>query len=219
MNNTYYRLQLPNNDGTKTTVITEDVQRGNLKEVRTVNESYYVKSNTKDPSTGIETIELLYAQIIDLVETVTGNGTYTETVTYNFPERGNLQRYYSGYGWYTTSNNTRISSLGLKDPTPINETRMLSLVDEYPERNFFTRSIQRQIFSNEVQIESMEWSYFDASNNQVSVEFTYDSPFDLMQDYTLTNGSVVKRQKYFLSECYSKNFPFSVNVLFLQLIE
>ena len=219
LNNTYYRLQLPNNDGTKTTVITEDVQRGNLKEVRTVNESYYVNSYTKDTSTGIETIELLYAQIIDLVETVTGNGTYTETVTYNFPERGNLQRYYSGYGWYTTNNNTRISNLGLKNPTPINETRMLSLVDEYHERNFFKRSIQRQSFINQVQIESMEWSYFDASNNQVSVEFTYDSPFDLMQDYTLTNGSVVKRQKYFLSECYSKNFPFSVNVLFVQLIE
>ena len=224
-NGIYYRLQLSTNGGTKKTVITEDVQRGTLKEQRSVKESYYVKSHTKDPSTGIETIELLYAQIIDLVETVTGNGTYTETTTYTLPDTADLQHYERRSGrmqWYTSNNNKNINiknSLTLIDQDSINETRMLSLVDEYPERNFFTRSIQRQSFSNEVQIESMEWSYFDASNNQVSVEFTYDSPFDLMQDYTLTNGSVVKRQKYFLSECYSKNFPFSVNVLFLQLIE
>lgn len=222
LDNSCYRIRLSNNC-TKTTVVTEAVDRGTLKEQRSVKESYYVNSYTKDTSTGIETIELLYAQIIDLVETVTGKGTRTTTVTYTLPTSTRLQRYTTYYGggyWANQQNNMNPNTLNPKQPAPkIEEVESLSLVDEYPERNFFTRSIQRQSFSNKVQIESMEWSYFDASNNQVSVEFTYDSPFDLMQDYTLTNGSVVKRQKYFLSECYSKNFPFSVNVLFVQLIE
>ncbi len=222
----YYRIELSTNGGTKTTVITEEVQRGNLKEVRTVNESYYVKSHTKDTSTGIETIELLYAQIIDLVETVTGNGTYTETTTYELADDAVLQHYENAsYFWWSpdmqwVNKNTSVNTLDIDDTETITKTDVpLTLVDKYHNENYFKRNITRQSFINQVQIESMEWSYFDASNNQVSVEFTYDSPFDLMQDYTLTNGSVVKRQKYFLSECYSKNFPFSVNVLFVQLIE
>jgi len=222
LDTSYYRIRL-SNDCTKTTVVTEAVSRGNLIEERSVNESYYVENYSKDSSTGIETINLLYKQTVDLVETVTGEGTRTITVTYTLPTSTRLQRYATYYGggyWSTQQNDMNPNTLNLKQPDPvIEEVESLSLVDEYHDENYFKRNITRQSFTNQVQIESMEWSYFDASNNQVSVEFTYDSPFDLMQDYTLTNGTVVRRQKYFLSECYSKNFPFSVNVLFVQLIE
>ena len=217
-NNTYYRLTFKRNSPAKWhTRIKKDILRGTLKEQRSVKESYYVDSYTKDTSTGIETIELLYAQIVDLVETVSGKGTYTKTTVYEFPDDATLQ-VYNNNKW-SNANKDDFTSENIKFQETVTENTDLVIIDEYHERNFFTRSIQRQSFTNQVQIESMEWSYFDASNNQVSVEFTYDSPFDLMQDYTLTNGSVVKRQKYFLSECYSKNFPFSVNVLFVQLIE
>ena len=222
-NGAYYRIYASGSK--KYDLITEDVQRGNLIEERSVNESYYVVDYSEDEN-GIETINLLYKQTVDLVETVTGNGTYTETEKYEFSDGAVLQHYEntSDYSWWPymewVNKSTSVNTLNIDYPDTVTETDVpLSLVDEYHDENYFTRNITRQSFTNQVQIESMEWSYFDASNNQVSVEFTYDSPFDLMQDYTLTNGTVVRRQKYFLSECYSKNFPFSVNVLFVQLIE
>ena len=102
-----------------------------------------------------------------------------------------------------------------------------SLTEEY-----IKRTIDRSFNYDDITIESVTWQQRDAagnpkydSNNKPIVD-TYvhnKNPLTFFKEETGTdtNGDTITAnvQKLYLSQCYSKNYPFYVNVVFEQVLE
>ena len=231
LDESYYRLTI-NGNIDRYLVTTENVTHGTLMEERTVTESYFVESVDYDSATGEDVIVLKFHENINLKETVIGPGTYTEryrlftednskATNFNYTVQQYRRRNNNGnYAWRDPSNGESANDIikNLNDlPIHTSDTKDLEIVDNFPEDNYIYRTIRRKSNYVNIQIESMNWSYLDSNNTPVPVTFTYDSPFNLFRQATI-DGQLVNQQQYFISQCYSKNYPFSVNILFEQLI-
>jgi hypothetical protein len=87
------------------------------------------------------------------------------------------------------------------------------------EKQLIKRYIERSSNYNSIIIENVLWAKRDASGNALYVDgvlqtdsYTAENPLNL---FKLESG--VSVQQYFFSQCYSKNYPFYVNVIFEQI--
>lgn len=83
-------------------------------------------------------------------------------------------------------------------------------------------TISKKGSSTTIQIESIKYTVSEKDENGNSVDTEYvlsgaGEKFSLFETVQGKNGESVSKQKYYLSQCYSKNYPLTVNVIFEQL--
>ena len=225
-NQGYFRIKVDPATSKRYTNVATTISTGALHEEINVTETYKVRSVEILP-TGQEKIILEVHEDVDYLERVTGTATKTTGVKYEFDYlMGNIEEYVTT-GWWWNQRNEWTTYTGLDfsihnmvytDPTETEVFENYNLDDYYNEDNYIIKTIVREEHTTEIKIESIEWSVMNEHGVFEDVTFTYDSPFNFYQNYTTPGGAVVEREKIFLSQCYSKNYPFSVNVLFTQLL-
>ncbi|MBQ7224862.1 MAG: hypothetical protein IJX06_04865 [Clostridia bacterium] len=96
-------------------------------------------------------------------------------------------------------------------------------VSAEPITEHIKRYINRSFNHSDIIIEGVEWAQRDAAGNAIYIDgvlqvdnYTESNPLELYRQET--EGSVTKDvQHYYLAKCYSKNYPFYVNVVFEQI--
>ena len=116
---------------------------------------------------------------------------------------------------------------------PVYEEKTTPIIVKYdPVTEHVDRTITREFNHTKIQIEKLVWDGvgadgfnpedFDANGEEYN-EFTEANPLKLYLSQNGPNGSggthTVDVQKIYLSQCYSKNYPFYVNVIFEQYLD
>lgn len=109
----------------------------------------------------------------------------------------------------------------LQDETTTAELRETkSFKDTSSEVEYIERAIQREYHYSDITLTEVSMPETDADGNAVlengvqkKIYYTAASPLELFQSQ---NG--VSVQKYYLSQCYSKTYPFFVNTIFEQIL-
>lgn len=107
-----------------------------------------------------------------------------------------------------------------------------NIVNYAPVTEHVNRTITRSFNYTKIKIEKLIWDGVVAdgfnpeeldANGEVYNEFTEANPLKLYQSQKGPNGSggthTVDVQKIYLAQCYSKNYPFYVNVIFEQYLD
>lgn len=174
------------------TVTTTTTVTRTITETGFIYRGYYLKSgNTLDywGSTGIEND--LKQKLIEINETATNE--------------------------YLTENKFSIEKLNVEKESysdvkssPITETSTENNVTESISTNYeyFQRNIKRYYTYNDIKIEKVFWSKNDENNNTLKIEYDSNNKLNFYDN----NGL----QILYLSQCYSKSYPFFVNVMFEQ---
>ena len=225
-NQNYFRIKVDPKTSKRYTAVSEKITEGPLIETINVSQSYKVRSVEILP-TGQEKIVLEMHETVDTTEIVKGEAVRTTGVKYNFDYiMGNIEQYVK-----TTGKNPKetwqkynrgdfdIFRMVYREPSSIEYVPNCELEDNFHEDSYYVKTIIREEHSSNIKIESVEWSVEQEDGSFKPVTFTYDSPFVFFEKYLTPGGQVVDRERIFLSQCYSKNYPFSVNILFEQLIE
>ena len=218
-NQNYFRIKVDTNTSLRYTAVSEKISTGSLTETIDVSQSYKVRSVEILPN-GQEKIVLEMHETVNTTETVKGDAIRTTGVKYNFDYiMGNIQQYGRRNWQNYNAGDFDIFRLVYRDPEEMLYFTDYELVDTFYEDSYYVKTIIREEHSSKIKIESVEWSVEQEDGSFEPVTFTYDSPFVFFEKYLTPGGQVVDRERIFLSQCYSKNYPFSVNILFEQLIE
>lgn len=106
-------------------------------------------------------------------------------------------------------------------PTTTTETQWQYSVAEY-----YKRVLTRAYKVPDITVTSVTWKQTDDSGNTQSISYDKDSKLNMFaaakddagNTITDTSGNVVNVQIYYMSQCYSKTYPFYVNVIFEQIL-
>lgn len=174
------------------TVTTTTTVTRTITETGFIYRGYYLKSgNTLDywGSTGIEND--LKQKLIEINETATNE--YLTENKFSI-EKLNVEK--ESYSDVKSSPITKTS-------TENNVTESISTNYEY-----FQRNIKRYYTYHDIKIEKIFWSKNDENNNTLKIEYDSNNKLNFYDN----NGL----QILYLSQCYSKSYPFFVNVMFEQ---
>lgn len=80
---------------------------------------------------------------------------------------------------------------------------------EYDNTDYIIRELQRDISRVDIMVEEVTTTIIDGEGKPQVVRYTQSNPLEMFGDDGL--------QKIYLSQCYSKNYPFYVNVIFEQV--
>ena len=198
------------------------IKQGTLTTNTVHNETFKVKSVEEDPLTGYDKIVLEVTDAYTITASVTGNLTnitktkYTITVD-KIEER---IRYYNVYFYWgeTTTNAAGFPDDKINTYFPSYQDSIIEQdtgtshtinFDPFPQAEYFIRTIDRTTSRTNIQIESVKWVTEGTDGVDVDEYFTEDNPFKLFDANSI--------QKRYLAQCYSKNYPFYVNVIFEQV--
>ena len=203
---TNYRLILYDVESSTTTKT--EIEASALESVRTTEE---IGSVSVDGTTvTLEIVKTTSKEYID----VEGTQTVTEITTYSYSSY-TAQSYYR-WGWYNDNKFEPNKADTIFDndnhtiqlPSVITTEPVSSLEGE-SETTSFTRTIRR-VYNEAVTLTAtnVTRNITDSSGNIDTVSYPAGSPFKFYGENEI--------QKFFISQCYSKNYPLTVNVLFEQ---
>lgn len=217
--NKYYKVTFKiEKNITKKTVI----KQGTLTTNTVHNETFKVGSVTHDPLTGHDVIELYVTDAYTITATVEGNLTNITETKYTITVDKIEERigYYNVYFYWAETNpnaagfpNDKINTYfpSYQDSIIEQDTGASDTIKATPftRAEYFIRTLDRTTNRTNIQIESVKWIKEGADGVDVDEYFTEDNPFKVLD----ANGI----QKRYLAQCYSKNYPFYVNVIFEQV--
>ena len=191
-------------------------------ETRKIVATAYKNTRTTETITGVETsadgtVTLTIKRTVHVeYADVTGIETVYSETKYTNKEWGTPQYYKTGNnsGWQNATGNNKITDTN-SDKIPPTDTEAdpkeeaITSLDATETTVTFTRTIQRVYdTATTITAKSVSRNVADSDGNLTAVSYPIGSPFTLYD----SNGI----QKFYLSQCYSKNYPFTVNVLFEQ---
>lgn len=209
---------------------------GTLTREVTETEDIYVLGDTiTNPETGKKfpdpTLEKVYLRVkySDTISSAAVTGSVTKTVattyTYNITMQKREWSYYGGYTYndYTPNDDERQAILKLLygellTNSSVETTEDVSVdLGKSSSVRYQLRDITRNILRSTMTIDNIKWVTFDGKGNTavdadgkiIYQNFDESSPLKLYGDDGL--------QDYYLSPCYSKNYPFYVDVIFEQI--
>lgn len=159
---------------------------------------------TEKPTTGMtetinQTIKITTQKTIN-----TSGGESTTTTLYNTADfTGTFQRRYGQY-WYRVSNGLPNQ---LKTETKVSIPAG-TVTDTLPDVTYSREIVRVTSYAESITFKKVYRRVEDAEGNVTQKEYSEGNAFELF------DGNI---QKYFLSQCYSKSYPFKVNVYFEQL--
>lgn len=189
-----------------------------------------------DAVTEIETIEKTYSYTRTLtlhgsVYKAYHNGTKNDRKPINASNAQNYTGTLSGYTlntfvWnYDGVEDVEFDLEETSSSGPVyEEVTTPSIVKYAPVTEHVDRTITRSFNHTKIKIEKLIWdgvgaNGFDPEDN----EFTAANPLQLYLSQNVPNGSggthTVDVQKIYLAQCFSKNYPFYVNVIFEQYLD
>jgi len=182
-----------------------------------INATAYKNTRTTETITGVETsadgtVTLTIERTVH-VEYADVNGTQTTTtdITYNNIEYQSQSRNNTNTSNWQDQSTEYIDKDNPPAPTPYSTSKEepVTSLDSTETTVTFTRTIQRVYdTATTITAKSVSRNVADSDGNLTAVSYPIGSPFTLYDP----NGI----QKFYLSQCYSKNYPFTVNVLFEQ---
>lgn len=193
-----------------------------------------------DAVTEIETIEKTYSY----TRTLTLHGSvykaYHNGTRYDYKPSASTARNYTGtnIGGYTLNElvwdydgvedvEFDLEETSSSDPV-YEEVTTPNIVNYAPVTEHVDRTITRSFNYTKIKIEKLIWDGvgadgFNPEDFDANGEFTEANPLKLYQSQNGPNGSggthTVDVQKIYLAQCYSKNYPFYVNVIFEQYLD
>ena len=235
VNNPAYRVTINNIKKSTTTSYSMDL--GTVTREITETEDIYVLGDTiTNPETGKKfpdpTLEKVYLRVKyeDDISSASVTGpivkTVTTTYTYNITmEKKNDKD--NKYNSYTPSDEEKIALLkllvdaneGWANTSVSTSTEDLTVdLGKSSSVRYQLRDITRNILRSTMTIDNIKWVTFDASGNTA-----VDADGKIIYQNFNTQETALKLygddglQDYYLSPCYSKNYPFYVDVIFEQI--
>lgn len=97
---------------------------------------------------------------------------------------------------------------------------------QYSTAEYYKRVLTRAYKVPDITVTSVTWKQADDSGNTQSISYDKDSKLNMFtaakddagNTITDNSGNVVNVQIYYMSQCYSKTYPFYVNVIFEQIL-
>ena len=178
------------------------------------NETFKVGNVTNDPSTGHDIIELYVTDSYTINRSIKADRYDRVTTRYYIYNSDNVSRIRvrgSGNKWSVVNTSdvgfTNVIHRVENSSSSSNATTEVELLQD-AQTEYFIRTLDRTTNRTNIQIESVKWIKEGADGVDVDEYFTEDNPFKLFE------GDIQKR---YLAQCYSKNYPFYVNVIFEQV--
>ncbi len=201
---------------------------GVLKTEMSSREDYVVKNVITTKVTDEETHDdiLLHVTANELIRyTITENASGTLTLTRHLDiEEEGLIWYEKdgGDNWVKTTTQLTEPNLVIK-PLVVKTQEYTNVNDEVVYQKSVTDYIIRELIRDtkqtDVEVEEVKTTIINGEGVPEDVYYTQSSPLAFFQTQTDPGGNNVDVQKIFLSQCYSKNYPFYVNVVFEQVLE
>lgn len=208
------------------------------REVTETEEIYVFGDSIINPETGKPfpdpTLEKVYLRVkySDTISSASVTGPVTKTVatTYSFDisfeaRKGNRNNYYYEAADIPASLTTDViksllySGQDLTGGEPVETTEDVTIALKSSEEvRYQLRDITRNILKSTITINDIKWVTFDASGNTA-----VDADGKIIYQNFNTQETALKLygsdglQDYYLSPCYSKNYPFYVDVIFEQI--
>ncbi len=139
------------------------------------------------------------------------SGTRTITETLDIEEEGLVLTVRRGSQWVSTSEHIHEPNLTIKplvkEITNYNNVGN-TVVYDYQNTDYIIRHIERVMQRVTIDVEQVKTTIINGDGNPEEVIYTQSNPLNLFE------GNL---QKKYLSQCYSKNYPFFVNVVFEQV--
>lgn len=203
-----YKIIINNAPYTQTKTSTYNVDYTTTTETETITTE---KSTTEMTETINQTIKIETKKTIKTLD-----GTSTTEISYKlseFPEEGVTYQQKSSWGFWYNSNKDTLSAVIKKEwkgETKVNNSEPAITVTENLPDVTYTREIVRVTsYAESITFKRVYRRVEDAEGKVTLTEYANkDNAFELF------DGVI---QKYFLSQCYSKSYPFKVNVYFEQL--
>ena len=202
---TNYRLNFSSiKSSTQTTTV---IDASALESVRTTEKINKVVVSSDGTTVTLEIEKTTSKEYID----VKGTQTVTQTTTYD--SQYTAQKYNNNKRWgndnnFSSNKPENIPYTGTSEADP-NYSEITSLEGEIIETTKFTRTIQRVYdTATTITAKSVSRNVGDSDGNVTTVSYPVGSPFELYDSKGI--------QKFYLSQCYSKSYPLTVNVLFEQ---
>ena len=183
----------------------------------TINATAYKNTRTTEIITDVETsgdgtVTLTIERTVR-VEYADVNGTQTTTtaITYNNIEYQSQSRNNTNASNWTDQSTVYIDENNPPAPTPYSTSaeEPVTSLDATETTETFTRTITREYdTATTITAKSVSRNVADSDGNLTTVSYPVGSPFELYDSKGI--------QKFYLSQCYSKSYPLTVNVLFEQ---
>jgi len=140
------------------------------------------------------------------------SGTYTVSQILDIEEEGLVYEVLKGNkNWGSTSETIHEPNLTIKPyVTTTNYTNASNeVVIEQQGTEYIIKKLSRDISRVNVEVEDVRTTIINSEGEPQEIVYTQTNPLNLIGDDNL--------QKVYLSQCYSKNYPFYVNVVFEQV--
>ncbi|MBR7135649.1 MAG: hypothetical protein IKD14_00815 [Clostridia bacterium] len=215
--NTYYKLHVTYGEiVTKTEV---KLTEGILKSESISTEKYTVRSVTTngDHSHDNVVFDVISRDILRYTVLDNAVGTRTVTKSIDIEEEGLTLSVgtSNGLGWSWSPTSQTIYEPNLNVKPLVAESLTYDGADgvvayEKEVTDYIVKTLIRDVERVTVDVEQVKTTSIDGEGNPKDTFYTKDSPLNLF------NGSNI--QQMFISQCYSKNYPFYVNVIFEQVL-
>ena len=207
----YYRLKVKYGE-----IITKTelkLTQGMLKTELNSTQDYVVRSVVENAAQKHSDIVFDITSTELLRYTVQDNASGTKTVTkiIDIEEDGLVLQERNNGNWKSTADTLHEPNLTVQPW--ISETENYNnangtVVYELETNDYIIRNVSRDIARVEVEVEDVRTTVINALGQPEDIVYTQSNPLNLFE------GNI---QKVYLSSCYSKNYPFYVNVIFEQI--
>lgn len=210
--NSYYRLYVKYGEVITRTAL--KLTQGTLKSEFKAIDTFTVKEVTEDANQTHCNVILNVVSENLLRYSVTHNAIGTKTVTkiLDIEEEGLVLQVKNGNNWASTSEHIHEPNLNIQ-PLVITENIVGSnyndtiKIYENEYTDYIIKEIIRDVARVKVDVEAVQTTIINGEGKPEDVVYTQDNPLNLYENNI---------QKVYLSQCYSKNYPFYVNVIFEQ---
>ena len=198
---------------------TSKIESGRLSESVSLTYDYNVISESHENGFDHYDMEVIEQKRIQYV----ASGKMMKTTVEDFSFAGNnvqVQTRNNRNNWANTNNVTLAT---LSSNIQVESTQEVvpngNITQTIEQTFYYERFINREIHTTDIKVEAIEWTVKNDKGEDQKVNYTTSNPLELFRDYVVpgTDGETVKRQYIYLSQCYSKNYPFFVNVVFEQV--